>query len=72
MNKFSKALVLGAMAFSAVAFAAPKGKTVKIGGVAPLSGAVAVYGVECKNGIDLAVSEINAAGGINGQQVQFI
>ena len=31
MNKFSKALVLGAMAFSAVAFAAPKGKTVKIG-----------------------------------------
>ena len=72
MNKFSKALVLGAMAFSAVAFAAPKGKTVKIGGVAPLSVAVAVYGVECKNGIDLAVSEINAAGGINGQQVQFI
>ena len=72
MNKFSKALVLGAMAFSAVAFAAAKGKTVKIGGVAPLSGAVAVYGVECKNGIDLAVSEINAAGGINGQQVQFI
>lgn len=72
MNKFSKALVLGAMAFSAVAFAASKGKTVKIGGVAPLSGAVAVYGVECKNGIDLAVSEINAAGGINGQQVQFI
>lgn len=72
MSKFSKALVLSAMAFSAVAFAAPKGKTVKIGGVAPLSGAVAVYGVECKNGIDLAVSEINAAGGINGQQVQFI
>lgn len=72
MSKFSKALVLGAMAFSAVAFAAPKGKTFKIGGVAPLSGAVAVYGVECKNGIDLAVSEINAAGGINGQQVQFI
>ena len=33
---------------------------------------LAVYGVECKNGIDLAVSEINAAGGINGQQVQFI
>ena len=30
MSKFSKALVLGAMAFSAVAFAAPKGKTVKI------------------------------------------
>lgn len=45
---------------------------IKIGGVAPLSGDVAVYGVECKNGIDLAVEEINAAGGILGKNVQFI
>lgn len=53
-------------------FAAKKSATIKIGGVAPLSGNVAVYGVECKNGIDLAVEEINAAGGINGQKIQFI
>ncbi len=46
--------------------------TIKIGGVAPLSGGVAVYGVECKNGIDLAIEEINAAGGVNGQKLQFI
>ena len=46
--------------------------TIKIGGIAPLSGSVAVYGVECKNGIDLAIEEINAAGGINGKTVQFI
>ncbi len=46
--------------------------TIKIGGVAPLSGGVAVYGVECKNGIDLAVEEINAAGGINGKKVEFV
>lgn len=46
--------------------------TIKIGGIAPLSGAVAVYGVECKNGIDLAVEEINAAGGINGKKVEFV
>ena len=45
---------------------------IKIGGVAPLSGGVAVYGVECKNGIDLAIEEINAAGGVNGQKLQFI
>ena len=49
-----------------------KSASIKIGGVAPLSGAVAVYGVECKKGIDLAVEEINAAGGINGQKVEFV
>ena len=53
-------------------YAAKKPATIKIGGVAPLSGAVAVYGVECKKGIDLAVEEINAAGGINGQKIEFI
>ncbi len=46
--------------------------TIKIGGVAPLSGSVAVYGVECKNGIDLAIEEINAAGGISGKKVEFV
>lgn len=69
--KFSKVLFNGMLALAATAaFAAPK--AVKIGGVAPLSGPVAVYGVECKNGIDLAVEEINAAGGINGAKIVFI
>lgn len=69
--KFSKVIFNGMMALAAAAaFAAPK--AVKIGGVAPLSGPVAVYGVECKNGIDLAVEEINAAGGINGAKIVFI
>ena len=45
---------------------------IKIGGIFPLSGAVAVYGVECKNGIDLAIEEINAASGINGKNVALI
>ena len=46
--------------------------TIKVGGIAPLSGAVAVYGVECKNGIDLAIEEINAAGGIDGKALEFV
>ncbi|MBQ9495340.1 MAG: ABC transporter substrate-binding protein [Treponema sp.] len=46
--------------------------SIKIGGVFPLSGSVAVYGVECKRGVDLAIEEINAAGGINGKQVTLI
>jgi branched-chain amino acid transport system substrate-binding protein len=46
--------------------------TIKIGGIYPLSGSVAVYGVEAKNGVELAIEEINAAGGINGKKVELI
>ncbi len=60
------------MALSLAGCSKNAGDTVKIGGVAPLSGSVAVYGVECKNGIDLAIDEINAAGGIAGKKVEFI
>ena len=49
-----------------------KGSTIKIGSVGPLSGQYAVYGGDCKNGIELAVNEINAAGGINGKQIELI
>ena len=43
--------------------------TIKIGGIACLTGPAAMYGVGVKNGVDLYISELNAAGGINGQQV---
>lgn len=76
MKKGIKNVLLGTAVVSAMMMAAScsgkKNDTIKIGGIAPLSGGVAVYGVECKNGIDLAVEEINAAGGINGQKIEFI
>ncbi len=71
MKKSLTVLALSMCAFGLMSCAS-SADTIKIGGVAPLSGAVAVYGVECKNGIDLAVEEINAAGGINGKQIEFI
>ena len=37
-----------------------------IGGIGPLTGSTAVYGNAVKNGAQLAVDEINAAGGVNG------
>ncbi len=43
----------------------------KIGGIGPVTGAAAVYGLAVKNGAQLAVDEINAAGGINGYQIEF-
>ena len=49
-----------------------EGGTFSIGGIFPLSGAVAVYGVDCRNGIELAIDEINAAGGVNGTMLALI
>ena len=43
-----------------------------IGGIGPVTGAAAAYGISVMNGAQLAVDEINAAGGINGYQVEFI
>ena len=43
----------------------------KIGGTSPLTGAAAIYGNAVKNGAQIAVDEINEAGGINGMQVEF-
>lgn len=44
---------------------------IKIGGIGPITGAAAVYGEAVKNGAELAVKEINEAGGINGYQIEF-
>lgn len=45
--------------------------TIKIGGIGPLTGDAAVYGNAVKYGAELAVKEINAAGGINGYEVEY-
>ncbi len=42
-----------------------------IGGLAPLTGPVATYGVSTSNGIKLAVEEINKNGGILGKQLEY-
>ena len=47
------------------------GATFKIGGIGPITGGAAVYGLAVKNAAELAVKEINEAGGINGMQVEF-
>ncbi len=49
------------------------GDTVKIGGLAPLTGDVSVYGIAVDNAIKLKVEEVNAAGGIlGGKQIEYI
>ena len=56
---------------AASASAASEGGTFKIGAIGPMTGAAAVYGSAVVNAAELAVNEINAAGGINGYQVEF-
>lgn len=45
--------------------------TYMIGGIGPVSGGAAIYGQAVKNAAELAVKEINEAGGINGYQISF-
>ena len=45
--------------------------TFKIGGIGPITGDTAIYGTAVQNGIQLAVDEINADGGINGYQIEY-
>ena len=49
---------------------AASGDTYVIGFMGPLTGDNANYGIRCNNATQLAVSEINAAGGINGKQLE--
>ena len=48
------------------------GKTIKVGAVQPFSGGLELFGNQAKMGLDLAVAEINAAGGILGHDVEIL
>lgn len=51
--------------------ASNSGAAFKIGAIGPATGGAAVYGIAVQNGADLAIKEINAAGGINGYQIEY-
>jgi branched-chain amino acid transport system substrate-binding protein len=48
------------------------GDTIKVGVYGDLTGQTSSFGQSTKNGIELAVEEINAAGGVNGKKIQLI
>lgn len=50
---------------------AADGASFKIGGIGPVTGGAAVYGLAVQHGAEIAVKEINEAGGINGYPVEF-
>jgi branched-chain amino acid transport system substrate-binding protein len=49
-----------------------EGKTIKVGVNLELSGGVASYGESLENGIDIAVDEINKAGGVKGKKLEIV
>ena len=79
MKKFISAMLVAAMAVTALTgCGSNSGSSSKkdadkyyIGGIGPTTGATAIYGTAVKNGAQIAVDEINAAGGINGKQIEY-
>ncbi len=70
MVKFGFALIL---VFSMVACNASSNKDeIVIGAIGPYEGEYSVYGLAVRNGIDMAVNEMNENGGVLGKQVKLI
>ena len=64
-------MVAGALTGCGSSAKSSGGDAWKIGGIGPVTGAAAIYGTAVKNGAQIAVDEINAAGGINGVQIEY-
>ena len=76
---FKKVLAFALVAAMVLTFAAcggsnytAKNEKFVIGVSGPLTGAAAVYGVAVKNSAQMAIDEINAAGGLNGVMFELI
>jgi branched-chain amino acid transport system substrate-binding protein len=63
--------LLGSAALSA-AGAAPAGKPIRIGEINSYSGLATVFTFPYKEGIAMALDEINAAGGVLGRRLEFV
>jgi branched-chain amino acid transport system substrate-binding protein len=64
-------LTLGLAFGLGLAFADGASAQVKLGVGGPLTGGSAAFGAQLKNGVEQAVEDINAAGGILGQKIQL-
>ena len=80
MKKFRKAagiVLASALVMSSLAGCrsaesdSPDATSFKIGGIGPTTGDNAIYGLAVQHGIQIAVDEINEAGGINGYPIEY-
>ena len=64
--------IYGALAVAALALAvSPAFAQIKIASVGPMTGQNAAFGEQLRKGAEMAVADINAAGGVNGQKVEL-
>src|SRR5215211_281036 len=63
-------LTLGLAFGLGLAFADGASAQIKLGVAGPITGGSAAFGAQLKNGVEQAVEDINAAGGILGQKIQ--
>lgn len=66
-----RVVAAGALVAS-LALPATAADTIKIGVAAPLTGALAKMGQDIRNGVDLAVSDQNAKGGVLGKKIELV
>ncbi|MCL2658584.1 MAG: ABC transporter substrate-binding protein [Betaproteobacteria bacterium] len=71
-QNFLKSALLAFAATAAFSGAAAAAGTIKVGVAAALTGGAAQYGAAIRNGFELAASEINAGGGINGNKIELV
>lgn len=69
-NRRSMLMTATSLALTLYAATAQAGGTIRIASIQELSGTGATVGTNFKNGMDLAIREINASGGILGQKIE--
>ncbi len=72
MRKRFALKLIAACAMSTMVLGAFAQSTVKVAAIVELSGGGATAGTNFKNGVEMAVKEVNAAGGILGKKIELI
>jgi ABC-type branched-subunit amino acid transport system substrate-binding protein len=69
---FTKARLVGAVSALTIAVSATASAELKIGALMPMTGDLQAYGETSLNGAQLAVKEINASGGVLGEDITLL
>jgi len=72
INTILSLLIVAFLIFNFGCQKAEKSQEIVLGAIMPLTGDAAAYGKNCKQGIELAVSEVNAKGVIKGDKIKVI
>src|SRR5690349_12300721 len=68
MRRIYGALAVAALVLTAV----PAVAQIKIGSAGPMTGQYAAFGEQLRRGAQMAVEDINASGGVNGQKLELV